>query len=196
MFHDIPPGMAARMRHLEAIDRRDRSDGTPHLRRLRQISPSVGQFIAILAASSPVGRMIEVGTSAAYSTMWLSLACRIVGRKITTFELLPEKAVLARETIEAAGMSDIVELVQGDAIEHLPRMQDIAFCFLDAEKEVYESCYELIVPRMAKGGLLVADNAISHKNALQPFIDMALKDGRVDALVVPIGTGELICRRR
>jgi predicted O-methyltransferase YrrM len=71
----------------------------------------------------------------------------------------------------------------------------VAFCFLDAEKEVYESCYEAVVPRLVPGGLLVADNAINHAATLQPLIDRALGDRRVDALVVPIAKGELVCRK-
>jgi caffeoyl-CoA O-methyltransferase len=126
--------------------------------------------------------------------MWLSLACRAVGRRITTFEILGEKAQLARKTIDSSGISDVVELIHGDAVQHLAKYEDSAFCFLDGEKEVYESCYELVVPRMIGGGILVADNAISHETALRPMIDRALHDDRVDAVVVPIGAGELVCR--
>ena len=180
MFHDIPEAMLARMRELEARDRRDRTDGTPRMERLRQISPEVGRLLAILAAGAPEGPCIEIGTSAGYSTMWLALACRERGRKVKTFEILPAK----------------VELVQGDALEHLTGIRGIGFCFLDCEKEIYGRCYEEVVPRMVAGGILVADNAINHRQALEPMLDRALSDERVDALIVPIGNGELICRRR
>lgn len=71
----------------------------------------------------------------------------------------------------------------------------IAFCFLDAEKEVYGECYELVIPRLVAGGLLIADNAINHRETLQPMLERALADERVDALIVPIGKGELLCRK-
>lgn len=196
MFHDIPQTILARMRELEQIDSRDRADGTPRMNRLRQIPPEVGKFIALLAAAAPDGRCIEIGTSAGYSTLWLALACRATGRKVTTFEILDGKVELARSTFVAAGVADIVELIHGDALEHLPGCQKIAFCFLDGEKEIYGRCYETIVPRMVQGGILIADNAINHQATLQPMLDQALRDDRVDALVVPIGKGELICRRR
>jgi predicted O-methyltransferase YrrM len=89
-----------------------------------------------------------------------------------------------------------VELVVGDAREYLPKYKDISFCFLDADKEVYEACYEIVIPRMVRGGLLVADNAINHQETLKPLLDRALNDNRVDALIVPVGKGELICRKR
>jgi caffeoyl-CoA O-methyltransferase len=196
MFHDIPEPILIRMRELERVDSRDRTDGTPRLQRLRQIPPDVGKFIALVAAASPAGRCIEVGTSAGYSTLWLALACRATGKRITTYEILEEKAALARQTFDAAGVGDVVELVHGDALDILPDSKDIAFCFLDAEKEIYGPCYDVLVPRMVPGGFLVADNAIDHEATLRPMLDRALGDQRVDALIVPIGKGELVCRRR
>jgi predicted O-methyltransferase YrrM len=195
MFHDIPRAVLDRMRALEAADARDRVDGTPHLKRLRQVPPATGKFLAILAASAPEGSFLEIGTSAGYSSLWMGLACQARGARLTTFEVLPEKAALAGETFRSAGMDSVVRLVLGDARDHLPEWDRIAFCFLDAEKEVYQDCYDLIVPRMVAGGLLVADNVTSHAEVLAPFINRALADERVDALVVPIERGLLLCRR-
>jgi len=195
VFLHIPPPMLERMQALEQIDARDRLDGTPRLQRLRQVPPETGRFLALLAAGAPSGQMIEIGASAGYSTLWLALACLQQGRKLTTFELLPEKATLARQTFRLAGVETIVTLVEGDARPHLAQLDAIAFCFLDAEKEIYAECYEAVVPRLVQGGLLVADNAINHRQALQPMLDRALADERLDALIVPIGKGELVCRK-
>jgi len=74
MFRDIPDPILARMRELEEMDAADRCDGTARLKRLRQIPPDTGRFIALLAALAPPGRYIEIGTSAGYSALWLSLA--------------------------------------------------------------------------------------------------------------------------
>jgi predicted O-methyltransferase YrrM len=76
-----------------------------------------------------------------------------------------------------------------------PAIERIGFCFLDAEKDVYLDCYEAVIPNLVPGGLLVADNATSHREALHPVIDRASADPRGDAVVVPIGRGELVCRR-
>jgi predicted O-methyltransferase YrrM len=195
MFHNISPAIRERMRQLEQADAQDRVDGTARPKRLRQIPPDTGKFLALLAASAPAGRWIEIGTSAGYSALWLSLACHAVGQTLTTFEVLPEKITLATETFEMTAVTDIINLIPGDARDHLPRMTDIAFCFLDAEKEMYADCYETVVPNMVPGGLLIADNALSHQADLQPMIDRALQDLRVDAVVLPIGKGELVCRK-
>lgn len=195
MFHTINPDILTRMKYLEDIDARDRQDNTPLLQRLRQIPPETGRFLALLAAGSPEGDMIEIGTSAGYSTLWLSLAAEQAGRSITTFEVLPEKVKLARETFMVTGAANRIKLVEGDARDHLKEFNSIAFCFLDAEKDVYADCYEMVVPNLVPGGLLVADNAINHQAVLQPVLDRALTDTRVDALIVPIGKGELVCRK-
>lgn len=183
------------MQYLEERDRQDRSDGTGRLQRLRQIPEETGRFLAMLVSMAPDGAFVEVGTSGGYSALWLSLACRRRGCPLTTFEVLPEKIAIATETFRAAGVEDVVTLVQGDAREQLAEMQGIAFCFIDAEKEYYAELYELVVPRLVSGGIVVADNAISHGEELKPVIDRALADARVDALVVPIGKGELLVRK-
>jgi predicted O-methyltransferase YrrM len=196
MFESISPAMLSRMHELEAIDLRDRSDGTPHAKRLRQIPHKVGKFIALLAASAPAGSCIEIGTSAGYSTLWLALAARATNRRVTTFEIDAAKVLLARATFAAAGVEDVIDLVPGDALAHLPEYNSIAFCFLDAEKDIYDPCFDIVVPRLVPGGILVADNAISHQSELRPMLDRALRDPRVDAVLVPIGTGDLVCRKK
>ena len=93
------------------------------------------------------------------------------------------------------GVEDLVELIKGDDREHLQNFSNISFCFLDAEKEDYADFYEMIIPNIVNGGLLVADNAINHAELLKPMLEGALSDQRVDALIVPIGNGGLICRK-
>jgi caffeoyl-CoA O-methyltransferase len=191
MFHKIPEPIKERMRYLEKADALDRLNGTPQPERLRQIPPITGRFLALMAANTPKGKIIEIGTSAGYSTLWLSLT----KRKITTFEVLDHKFALAQETFAQAEIEDCVELVHGDARESLGEMNSIAFCFLDAEKEIYRECYDLVVPNLVIGGLLLADNVISHAQFLEPFVKYAAVDDRVDTVVVPIGKGLLFCRK-
>ena len=96
LIYDIPEAVRARMRSLEEQDARDRQDGTYRVERLRQIPPESGILLALLAASAPPGAMVEIGTSAGYSALWLSLAARERGDKLLSYEILPEKVKLAR----------------------------------------------------------------------------------------------------
>lgn len=195
MFHQIPQAIRDRMAYLEMIDARDRGDGTPKAQRLRQIPPETGRFLAILAASAPPGRVIEIGTSGGYSSLWLSLACRQRGDRLTSFEVDAAKVSLAGETFRLASVEDVIQLVNADARPHLAGIQPVAFCFLDCEKELYAEIFELVVPNLAAGGFFVADNALSHSDDLYPFIERALSDPRLDALVVPVGKGVLLGRK-
>ena len=195
MLHNIPEPIIKRMKYLEKMDADDRANQTPRMERLRQIPSETGKFLSILAAIAPDGKFLEIGTSGGYSTMWIALACLERGIKIKTFEILEAKIKLAKETFQESKIAEYVELVEGDARDFLQAEENVSFCFLDAEKEVYDECYDLIIPNMVKGGLLVADNAINHQAILKLMLDKALSDERVDALIVPIGKGELLCRK-
>lgn len=78
---------------------------------------------------------------------------------------------------------------------YLPHYKEISFCFLDTEKELYLDCYRMIIPNIISGGILLADNVISHKSYLQSMIDCAYEDERVDSMVVPVGQGILMCKK-
>lgn len=196
MFQSIPDAIRQRMAYLEAVDARDRQDQTPKMERLRQIPPQTGRLLALLAASAPPGQLLEIGTSAGYSALWLSLACIARAGGLITFELLPKKVGLAQETFRAAGVEPLVKIVAGDVLAQLPGYAaDIAFCFLDTEKNLYAPCYNLVVPNLVPGGFLVADNTTSHASELAGFLEKAYADPQVDALEVPIGQGLLVCRK-
>jgi caffeoyl-CoA O-methyltransferase len=196
MFVDMPERIRKRMAYLERLDARHRrADRLNHFDRLRQVPPATGKFLALLAAGAPAGKLLELGTSGGYSTMWLSLAARASGRKIITLEVSPTKARLARETFKAAGIEDIVGLVEGDALRYLRHYDGVAFCFVDLEKSLYKKVYEILVPALVPGGLLVADNVISHRDQCAPMLKRALTDKRVDAQIVPVGLGLLVVRK-
>jgi caffeoyl-CoA O-methyltransferase len=195
MFHNIPDTIINRMAFLEAIDAKDRLEGKPKMQRLRQVPPETGRFISLLALSAPPGAVVEIGASGGYSGLWLILACMQRGDQLITFEVAEDKYQLAQQTFAEAKVEQYVRLVHADAREHLPALDRIAFCFLDAEKEAYPGCYEVVVPRLAPGGYLVADNLISHQAELAEFTEHALADERVDALVATVGKGLLVCRK-
>ena len=195
MLHSIPSPVRKRMKYLEDLDKKHRLGDTPSHIRLRQVPRETGKFLAIMASLAPQGTYLEIGTSGGYSALWLALSCRELGRRLTTFEILPQKASIARETFHAAQVDDIVELIQGDAREYLDNYRNVSFCFLDAEKEMYAECYEKVVLHMVKNGILVADNVISHKEILAETVEHVIEDQRVDAIVVPIGSGLLVCVR-
>lgn len=196
MFSEFSKQLEERMRLLESIDRQDRTDGTARDKHLRQITRETGQFLSLLLVNAPAGDIIEIGTSAGYSTLWLAFAAKETGRKVKTFEVSAEKIALARETFRIARLEDHIDLIHNDFLKEADRLGDIAFCFLDAEKEIYQPCFDAIAGKMVRNGLIVADNATDQFQALKPMINNALADPRFDCLTVPIGNGEFICRRK
>jgi caffeoyl-CoA O-methyltransferase len=195
MYHTIPEPILKRMHLLEERHAQEKLDGSPLLQRLRQIPPETGKFLALLCASAPAGGVLEVGTSGGYSSLWLTLACQERGDRLTTFEILEEKVARAKETFEAASVSSQIQLIHGDARHVISGHANVAFCFLDAEKDVYTDIYEKVVPNLVRGGILAADNVNSHAEELGSFTTLAENDPRVDALVMPIGKGVLVCRK-
>src|SRR3989304_1497035 len=127
---------AAVLRRLEEEDRRARAAGTPRERRLRSVTPEVGRFLHLLVKLTGARRILEVGMSGGYSTIWLASAAREKDGRGTTLELLPAKIERARHNFAAAGLQDIITIVAGDARQTLARLEGpFDLTFLDAEKE-------------------------------------------------------------
>jgi len=195
MFRNIPQAIEVTQGHLKALEAWRKAQGMERARLLRQIPPETGKLLAILLANCPPGDAAEVGTGAGYSGLWLSLACRATGRKLTTFELDPSKAEIARQSFSAADVLDVVELREADALEGLKSLRDIAFCFIDAERDMARAAYETALSALPVGGIIAVDNAISHAQEFPEFLNDAEMDPRVDAVIVPIGSGLLVCRK-
>jgi predicted O-methyltransferase YrrM len=196
-MNTIPDQVRAVMARLEEQDAADRDDGTPQSQRLRQIRPEVGEFLLTLALAIDAKTIVEVGTSAGYSSMFLGLAARRTGGRVTTFEVAPEKVALARRSHADAGMDDVIEIRHEDGVAGLASFADGStdLVFLDAEKDLYDLMLDDAIRILRPAGLLVADNLISHEQALAGFRDRALADSRLSGLVVPIGRGELVAVR-
>jgi predicted O-methyltransferase YrrM len=186
----------AMMATLEARDATDRVDGTPHERRLRAITPEVGQMLITLIVGLGARTIVEVGTSSGYSTLYLASGARRTGGRVVTFETDPAKVELARGTFASAGVEDLVDLRPADGVAGLTSFAGLAdLVFLDAEKDLYLGALGPAVEALRPGGLLVADNLISHEADLVDFRAAALSDPRLVGLVIPIGKGELVAAR-
>lgn len=188
MFHDLSKNMQRVMRELEEQTERDQVG-------LRSVSVDVGRCLTLLAMSVPKGAFIELGSSCGYSTLWLSMAARARGVKLTTVELDEKKVALTRENLANAGAADWVEAIHGDALEYADRLEDVAFCFSDLQPpELNGKIYDKAVPSLVPGGLLVIDNVTSPRLQTE-LIKRAESDPRVDSVLLPFPKGDLICRK-
>lgn len=195
-MYRIPQPVMTAMASLEARDAADRVDGTPRSARLRAIAPEVGLFLLTVALGAGSRTIVEIGTSAGYSTLWLAVAAQQADGRVITFEIDPAKIELARATFADAEVEDRVEMRAIDGAVGLAAMTASAdLVFLDAEKEDYLRLLEPAIEALRPGGLLIADNLTSHEADLAVFRETALADPRLGGLVVPIARGELLAVR-
>jgi predicted O-methyltransferase YrrM len=166
---------------------------TERARRMLNITPDTGRLLWILVRSSGARRILEVGTSNAYSTIWLADAARHTGGRVVTLEADAAKVQLARANLEKAGVADRVDIVHGPAAASLARLAGpFDFVFLDADRPSYRTYLEAVLPRLAPGGLLVADNVVSHREELDDYLASVKSDPRLFSVTVPVGKGEEI----
>ena len=131
MFHNISERMAKRMRELGRMDAADRDGAAPRLERLRQVPAETGNSLRLLAASAApaeTGSRLARALGLFDAVAVAGLRCAGITR-IQTFEVLPRKVAMAKETFQLAGVEDVVELVEGDAGSTWAQMENIAFCF-------------------------------------------------------------------
>jgi predicted O-methyltransferase YrrM len=166
---------------------------TERPKRMLNITPDTGRLLWIMIRSGRANRILEVGTSNAYSTIWLADAARETGGRVTTLEMDANKIRLARENLERAGLSDRVEVIHGRAADNLRALGgSFDFIFLDADRGNYLTYLELVIPKLTVGGLLVADNVTSHAGELRDYLARVKSHPALFSVTVPIGNGEEI----
>src|SRR5437016_8678852 len=148
---------------LEQEDAREREQGVAHELRARQVARTTGQLLFSLIAPQTDCEVLEVGGSRGYSTIWLAAGVRYLGGRVLSLENDPEKIEAWRRNIVEAGLEQWAELVEGDAFETLPAIDDVFdVVFLDAEKEDYERLLRIARTKVEPAALFVADNVLSH----------------------------------
>jgi predicted O-methyltransferase YrrM len=188
---------AALMAELERFGQTNDATTTDRSRRMLNITRNTGEFLTVLVEATDARRVLEIGTSNGYSTLWLASAARSVGGSVTTVELSEFKAELARANFTRSALSAYISLVQDDAGRVLQRSPDGSFdlIFLDSERPEYPAWWPDLRRVLRVGGLLVVDNATSHPEQLAPFVALVEADGEFTTCLVPVGNGEFLAVR-
>lgn len=141
------------------------------------IGPVSGRFLYTIAKLHGSSRILEAGTAIGYTSLWFARATEAWDGRITTLDSNPDMAEIARDNLKEAGVSDRVEIVVGDALNALETLDGpFDLCFIDHEKEQYQEFLEVALPKIASGGVILADNVLRHG-------EVASSDGRGDAMV-------------
>lgn len=190
-------GLRELLDELAAFGRETDARETERARRMLNITPETGQLLAILVRATGARRILEVGTSNGYSTLWLAWAARDTGGHVTTIERAADKAAMARANLERGGLAGHVTVREGAALEIIAALAGpFDLIFLDADRPSYLAYAGALLPRLRPGGLLVTDNAVSHAHELTDFLARLKSDPALDSVTLPIGNGEELTYKR
>jgi predicted O-methyltransferase YrrM len=175
---------------LEAEDADERARGLPPSERSRQVTRTTGQFLFALVAPQHGCEVLEIGGSRGYSSIWLAAGVSHLGGRVVSLEHNPRAAEAWRLNIAEAGLEEWAELLEGDAFEMLPRVEEgFDVVFLDAEKDQYEELFQLARKKLEPGALVVADNVLSHADALAAYSRARQADPTLESVTVTLDRG-------
>ena len=178
------------LERLEAEDAAERAQGLPQEQRARAVVPTTGKFLFALVAPQTGCEVLEIGGSRGYSSIWLAAGVRQLGGRVLSLEHDPAKVEAWRRNVAEAGLEEWAELVEGDAFETIERIDDVFdVVFIDAEKDDYEELFALASAKLEPGGLVVADNVLSHPDPLAQYSAARQADPTLVSVTVPLDRG-------
>jgi len=166
----VPPNVYAVLQDIKAADKGQLA-----------VSEEDGRFLRLMVASNRATRALEIGGASGYSAIWIGLGLKETGGKLVTIEYDAQRARELKANIARAGLGDVVQAVAGDAFKEVPKVAGpLDFVFVDAWKPDYKKYFEMVFPKLAPGGLLLAHNVRNKATEMQPFL--AAIEGRPDLL--------------
>ena len=162
------------------------------------VSEEDGRFLRVMVAASGAKRVLEIGGASGYSAIWMGLALRDTGGRLITIEYDPVRAKELAANIRRAGLSDIVQVIAGDAFEQIPKLTGtFDFVFLDAWKKDYKRFFDLVYPKMDTGGLFVGHNVVNKRDEMGDFLDAVQQHPTMwTTIVSPSGEGMSVSLKR
>lgn len=190
----LPDSLNRLLSELERFGDENDGGATPRGSKMLNITRDTGEFLAVLVRATGARRILEVGTSNGYSTLWLAFATQPLGGHITTLERSTEKAAMARQNYERAGLQEFITLVEGAAGEFLGLDQTTAYdlIFLASNRADYLAWWPHLKRLLRPGGTLVVDNATSHPEEMAEFVAAVEADEAFTTALVPVGKGEFV----
>ena len=186
--------LEALLAELEEFGQRNDATITDRPRRMLNITRDTGELLSVLVTAMHATRVLEIGTSNGYSTLWLARAARAIGGRVTTVEKAELKVGMAQSTFARAGLTDAIVLLHDDAGQVLASSADasVDLIFLDSERPEYPGWWPHLRRTLRPGGLLVVDNATSHADQMAPFVALVRADPTFTTSLVTVGNGEFL----
>lgn len=157
------------------------------------ISRASANFLNMLIKISGARKVVEIGTSNGYSGIWIAKALQETGGHLTTIEYYEKRIVLAQENFKKCGVDNIITIKQGSACEVLETIDfGIDFVFIDANKGEYVKYFDIISPKLRYGGIIAADNILSHADKVAPFVEKIKADHNYQVEILDLPAGMLL----
>ena len=162
------------------------------------VSEEDGRFLRLMVATSGAKRGLEIGGASGYSAIWIGMGLRETGGKLVTIEYDAARAKELAENIRRAGLSDVVQVVAGDAFQQIPQLKgEFDFVFLDAWKKDYKRFFDLVYPRLSARGLFLAHNVVNKRDEMGDFLDAVQNHPSLwTTIVSPSGEGMSISLKK
>ena len=161
-----------------------------HSRKLLNLEPETAELVSILARSSRARRVLEIGTSNGYSTIWLAASVGPECGRIISIDRSRDKHKMAHDNLLAAGLLQYVDLRLGDATEVVKTLPGpFDFVLFDADRTSAPSQLTLLLPKLAPQALILADNALSHPDEIAGYLTMVKGLKQLQHVLVPVGKG-------
>jgi len=186
--------LSALLKELEQFGHENDARAKDRSQKMLNITPDTGQFLLLLIRALKAKRVLEIGTSNGYSTLWLAYAVQPLGGSVTTLESSPYKADMARANFAQAGLQAWIDLKVLDAGKFIQQQPNevFDFVFLDSDREAYLAWWRDLQRVLVPGGLLVSDNAVSHAHEMADFVRVVQQTHGYLNSLVPVGNGELV----
>ncbi len=182
---------------LEEAGRRHDAQEPDHARKMLNLEPASAHLLSILVRSSRRTRLLEIGTSNGYSTIWLAWATRPFGGHVISIDRQADKLALADDNLRQAGLREVVDLIHGDATQVVTTLAGSFDCvFFDADRLSAPSQLALLVPKLTAEVFLLADNALSHPQEIAAYLAAVQALPQFEHLVIPVGKGVSLAYRR
>ena len=170
---------------------------TERTQRYRNIEPESALFLAMQIRVQQSKKILEIGTSTGYSTLWLANAAQETQGQITTLEIEPDRTAQAQQYAQELGLDHVIDFRIGDAQAFLNNnLNHYDFILLDAERDAYCDYWNALQHILkAKGGLLVVDNVLSHASEVEGFLNLVRENLNFNTTTLAVGAGLFLATR-
>lgn len=173
---------------LYAEDTAQRAAGLPSSQRTRNVDRETGEWLNLLIRATGAKSILEIGSSNAVSTIQLAAAARANGGRVTGTEIIPERAAEANRNLSEAGLADVAMVIAGNAQQTTSGLEGpFDLVFIDAEKDDYPAHLLAIIDRVRPGGLILADNVVSHDCSAYQHLVRERDD--LETVTIPLNRG-------